>query len=121
MVRFRGFVLGLVCICGIAFRTYASNSCTQTKFGKCFSIHSRFAVYTGDGMEVLWPVGTHRLLWPASGTEQLEKLLGDRPSDFYIFGDFVVRPLEKDVPGKMRHVCIQQMRNLRRVKRNGSD
>jgi hypothetical protein len=95
----------------------AQDSCEQTTFGKCFTIHARFAVYTGDGMETLWPVGSHRLLSVAAGKDRLYKMLGDRPSDYFIFGDFVVCPLEKDIPGHMRRVCIKEMRNLKRLKR----
>jgi hypothetical protein len=74
----------------------------------CFMIHARFDTYTGDGMEELWPVGTHRLLWAMSGTEKVEDLLGDRVDDFSIFGDFAVCPLTIDVSGAMRHVCIKE-------------
>jgi hypothetical protein len=98
----------------------AQDSCEQANYGKCFSIHARFAVYTGDGMEELWPVGSRRLLWVVSGNNnyELNRLLGDRPDDFYIFGDFIVCPLNKEVPGQMRHVCIKEMRNLKLVKRH---
>ncbi len=95
----------------------SSNSCVETNCGPCFRIHARFDIYTGDGMEELWPVGTHRVLWAASGTEKLEGLLGDHPDDFSLFGDFVVCPLTKDVPGEMRHVCIKDARNVKVTKR----
>jgi hypothetical protein len=68
-------------------------------------------------MEVLWPVGTHRLLWAARGTKKLEAMLRNHEDDSSIFGDFVVCPLTKDVPGEMRHVCIKEARNLKLVKR----
>ena len=115
------FLLTLLCVCGITSKTLGSDSCEQTSYGKCFSIHARYAVYTGNGMEELWPVGTHRVFWVASGSHELNVLLGDNPDDFYVFGDFVVCPLSKNVPGEMRHVCIKQAKNLRRVKRPPSD
>ena len=80
-------------------------------------------MYTGDGQETLWPVGTHRLLRPKSGTEPLEKLLGPdedylRNADtYFIFGDFLVCPLEKDTLGAERNVCIRSARNLKLVNR----
>jgi hypothetical protein len=46
--------------------------------------------------------------------------LGDDPvnaNNYFIFGDFVVCPLEKEIPGAMRSVCIKSAQNLRRVKR----
>src|SRR5437899_3871449 len=111
--RYLKYVLSvLACICGITSAAFASDSCVQTNCGQCFSIHARFAVYTGDGMEVLWPVGTHRLLWAESGTDQLNALLGNHLDDSFIFGDFVVCPLTKEIAGEMRHVCIQHARNL---------
>jgi hypothetical protein len=71
---------------------------------------------------VLWPVGTHRLLRVTSGLELPCKLLDDcsniqTAGDYFVFGNFVVCPLEKDTPGAMRSVCIKSARNLRRVKR----
>ncbi len=68
-------------------------------------------------MEVLWPVGSHRLLWAAYGTDHLDDLLRNHLDDSYLFGNFVVCPLSKDIPGEMRHVCIKQALSLRRVKR----
>jgi hypothetical protein len=112
------YVLGIfACVFGITAAAYCSDTCVQTSYGQCFSIHARYAVYTGDGMEVLWPVGTHRLLWASAGTDQLDEMMGDRLSDFYVFGDFVVCPQSKEVPGEMRHVCVKQMSNLRLVRR----
>lgn len=114
-------LLVLLCVCGITSTAIGSDSCAQTSYGKCFSIRARFAVYTGNGMEELWPVGTHRLLWVASGTDQLNAVLGDNPDDFLIFGDFVVCPLRKNIAGEMRHVCIKRAQNLRRVRRKPAD
>jgi len=70
----------------------------------------------------LWQVGTHRFFRVASGFELPCKLLDDCSNiqtvgDYYVFGDFVVCPLEKDTPGAMRSVSIKSARNLRRVKR----
>jgi hypothetical protein len=113
----------LILACAFLFASSANaqKSCGESpSCGKCFAFRGRFTVYTGDGQQALWPVGTHRLLWPASGTEPLYKLLGNDVSsadDYVIYGDFVVCPLEKDIPGKERSVCIKSARNLRRVKR----
>lgn len=111
------FALSLLTSIAIGSIGLAEDSCNQTSYGKCFSIHARFAVYTGDGMEVLWPVGSHRRLWVSAGSNRLNAMLGDYPDDFYIFGDFFVCPQEKDVPGHMRKICIKEMWNLKRVKR----
>jgi hypothetical protein len=107
------FALGCV-IPGAA----AQDPCKETSYGKCFSTHARFAIYTGDGQEDLWPVGSKRLLGVSGAGDQLEGMTsGVYPGEYYVFGDFVVCPLEKEVPGKKRSVCIKEMKNLRRVKR----
>jgi len=107
----------IVCTFAFATTAFCSGTCAETGYGKCFNIHARYRVYTGDGMEVLWPVGTHRLLWAASGTDQLDNIFTGHFDDSDIFGDFVVCPLTKEVSGEMRHVCIKGMSNLRRIKR----
>ena len=96
----------------------AQDACKEATYGKCFSVHARFAVYTGDGVEALWPVGSKRVLRVSSPGEKLEAMTsGAYLGEYFVFGDFVVCPLEKEVPGKMRTVCIKEMKNLRRVKR----
>lgn len=117
MRRIVGVVL---CICSGIAQAQSAEECVATTYGKCFSIHARYAVYTGHGMEVLWPVGTHRLLLAASATGELDTLLQGHLDDSYVFGDFVVCPLTKEFPGEMRHVCIQKMAHLRRAMREPS-
>jgi len=107
----------IACVFAFTSAAFCSDACVQTNHGKCFSIHARYAVYTADGKEVLWLVGTHRLLGVVSGPEQLYLLQVDHPSNFFVFGDFDVCPLTREIPGEMRHVCIKEMKNLRRVKR----
>jgi hypothetical protein len=99
--------------------------CEASPFGACWRVHARFTVYTGNAQEVLWPVGTHRLLRVVRGDERLLKvLIGGNDDNFVqmadryeLFGDFEVCPLENDVPGAMRDVCIKKAENLKRVRR----
>ncbi len=118
------FPLLLACMCLCAGSAIAQKPDAESpSYGKCFSFHGRFAVYTGDSQQTLWPVGTHRLLRPEYGAEPLLDLLGNDIStldDYFIFGDFVVCPLEKEIPGHRRDVYIKSARNLRRVKRKSS-
>ncbi len=107
----------LIPILLLACAALGSDFCTQTSFGECITVHARYTVYRGDGMEVLWPVGTHRLLWAEGGTEKLDSLLENHWDDSVVFGDFVVCPRSKDIAGEMRHVCVREMRNLKVVKR----
>jgi hypothetical protein len=116
-------LLQLIALSGLcACSTLTQDLRAQSSNGKCFNVHGRFAVYTGDGQQVLWPIGTHRLLRVISGLEIPCRLLDDCSNiqtvgDYFVFGDFVVCPLEKDTPGAMRSVSIKSARNLRRVKR----
>jgi hypothetical protein len=73
------------------------------------------------GKWFFWPAGTHRLLRVTSGFEIPCKLLDDcstiqTVADYFVFGDFVVCPLEKDTPCAMRSVSIKSARNLKRIK-----
>jgi hypothetical protein len=111
-------VLALLVFACVIPGAVAQDACKETSYGKCFSIHARFAVYTGDGVEDLWPVGSKRLLRVNSPSDQLEAMTSDgHLGEYFVFGDFVACPLEKEAPGKMRTVCIKEMKNLRRVKR----
>ncbi len=96
--------------------------------GACFQIRARFTVYTADGQEVLWPVGTHRLLRSVSDNRPLYRVImggkefeihdfDEMAGEYSVIGDFVVCPREKDTPGAMRNVCIKTAKNLTRVKR----
>lgn len=96
---------------GLIVRTFPISAIAQPF--PCFSVHGRYAVYTGDGMEELWIIGTHRLLLPVRGTELLEDKLRGSEHDKALYGDFTVCPLEKDTPGAMRKVAIQGWKNLK--------
>lgn len=121
----RQVLLAAVCLCLCIRSVPAQDSCIQSSYGKCFGLHGRFTVYTADGVEVLWPVGTHRLLRVESGAEPMYKLLDgnnihnlEAGADSYvILGDFTVCPLEKEIPGAMRRVCVKGSKNLTRAKR----
>jgi hypothetical protein len=121
VVKYFTLIFAWLCLCtGSALAQRAGD---ESSSGKCFAFHGRFAVYTGDSQQTLWPVGTYRLLRPEYGTEPLLKLLGNDIStldDYFIFGDFIVCPLEKEIPGHIRSVYIKSARNLRRVKRKAS-
>jgi hypothetical protein len=94
-------------------------------YGKCFGVHGRFRVYTADGIDELGPIGSHRLYRVEDGADALEKALGDGDmerlaeiaSEYQLLGDFVVCPIEEEVRGKMRAVCVDSVGNLKRVPR----
>ncbi len=84
---------------------------------KCFAVHGRYRVYSGDGVTAIWIVGTHRVL-RVNHDKDLWKLTGHYVGTNTIFGDFVVCPRAPDVPGAMRIVDIKSWRNLRIVHTN---
>ena len=78
----------------------------------CFTVHGRYAVYSADGQEEIWVIGTHRLLRPVKGSEPLQEKLRGIENEKALYGDFKVCPLEKDTPGSMRNVSIEAWKNL---------
>jgi hypothetical protein len=122
-VKYVPLVLACLWLCTGSARAQKVGA-ESSSFGKCFAFHGRFTLYTGDSQQTLWPVGTNRLLRPEYGTEPLLKLLGNDIStldDYFVVGDFVVCPLEKEIPGHRRSVYIKSARNLKRVKRKLSN
>jgi hypothetical protein len=92
---------------GLIVRTFPIIGTAQSF--SCFTVHGRYAVYSADGMEEIWVIGTHRLLFPVQGTEPLQDMLRGVENDKALYGDFTVCPLEKGTPGAMRKVSIKGM------------
>ena len=89
--------------------------------GRCFSVHGRLSVYNGTPSIRLWPIGTKRLLGiidpndvsNAPGPTILPVEIKNKLDwDKNIFGDFLVCPLTREQPGRMRTVCIESGKNL---------
>jgi len=89
--------------------------------GKCFTVHGRLQINNGTPSIRLWRIGTKRMLGvldpqdisgvpgpstiPASIAKQLD-------FDKYAFGDFLVCPLSKSMPGRMQTICIESGSHL---------
>jgi hypothetical protein len=127
MFRLRNlfFVPGIVLMgTAVASPNGSAKGCEASSYGACFPVHARYRIYTGDGQVALWPVGTHRLLGVVSGDEPMIKVLSggnqdnmpEAANEYDVFGDFVVCPLDKEVPGSERAVCVKKAENLRRVR-----
>src|SRR5215469_2868327 len=85
-----------------------AGECMQTTFGKCYTVHGRYAIYANhDG---IWPVGTKRFL---SATDpELDTMLEKSGwEDHVLFGDFSVCPESPYERGHMQSVCIQNFQN----------
>ena len=76
-------------------------------------MRARYAVYTGDGVRELWPIGSRRTLWVEDGDDKpVDKLIPDH-EDKALYGEFTVCPLEPEKPGAMRHVRITSWKDLK--------
>jgi hypothetical protein len=76
----------------------------------CFTHHGRLSSQNGIALK-LWLIGTTRVVGPENDVDDLpatvRKYLDlSSPAHSYIYGDFSICPLEPDVPGHLRHVCV---------------
>lgn len=82
--------------------------------GACFRVHGRLSFYNGAPSARLWVIGTeHMLDVPSEKSEMPDYLLKLMPDfDDEVYGDFVVCPYKKHVPGRMQPVCVESGRHL---------
>jgi hypothetical protein len=111
----------------VSAEQYNDNECKASKetTDSCYWIRGRYAVNNGSCVRRIWPVGTNRMLCVPDNYEShyefFDKLFDavykdcgkDVDVEWYIFADFLVCPLEEDIPGTMRAVCIKSDKNLR--------
>ena len=95
---------------------------TPTKDMDCFTVHGRICCYNGTPSVRIWVPATHRLLGlDPDGLEalppELQKALGKDCYETFVWGDFKVCPLQKDIPGHMRLVSIQSVKILKVISR----
>jgi len=97
-------------------KTGSGTCCTEAKFGKCFSVHGRYAIYVENNG--IWAIGERRLL-PTAGDGDLDQLIYDRGDwqDFDLVGDFTVCPLSRFELGHRQSVCVQSYKNIGVTKR----
>ena len=111
----------------VSAEQYNDNECKTSEeiSDSCFWMRGRYAVYNGSCVRRIWPVGTKRMICVPDKYEsheelfdelwdQVYKICGEYTDvGWYIFADFLVCPLQKDIPGHMRAVCIKSAKNLR--------
>lgn len=90
--------------------------CPQPPVEPCVTRHGRFSSQNGIPY-TLWLIGTTRRVAVANGQEGIPPdarryLEMTSPDHSYIYGDFEICPLEPDVPGHMRQVCVVSSKNL---------
>ena len=89
----------------------------------CTWVHGRYIFANGSGIRRIWIIGTHRIvhMWdeddtpmPAALTRYdhsiVDRLLQN--DDAFLFGNFLICPLERDRPGFSRHMRIRGARHL---------
>ena len=85
-------------------------TCSTPPVEPCAKRHGRLSSQNGIALK-LWLIGTKRVValnndFDSLPSETRKYLYLTSEDHSYIFGDFVVCPLEPDTPGQMRRVCI---------------
>lgn len=84
--------------------------CRERATEACFTHHGRLSSQNGIALKV-WLIGTTRMVGLETDLEDLPPLVRKyldmtSPDHSYIYGDFRICPLEPDVPGHLRRVCV---------------
>lgn len=92
--------------------------------GPCFRAHGRMDYWNGAPSVRTWHVGTDRILGVGEKPHELAGYASLPPGiasklswDTHLFGDFLVCPLTREVPGVMQMVCVESGVDLRIVAR----
>ena len=92
-------------------------TCRRPPIEPCVVRHGRLSTQNGI-TQTIWLIGTTRRLsvsnqftdfLPYAALPYTELTSADHS---YIFGDFTICPIEPDVPGHMRDVCVTAAKNL---------
>lgn len=91
-------------------------TCSERPVEPCSKRHGRLSSQNGSPLS-LWLIGTKRVFAVANSIESLpseiRRYLEMTSEDHsYIYGDFVVCPLELDAPGRMRRACLTNAEKL---------
>lgn len=92
--------------------------------GPCYQVHGRLFLPNGSPSARIWVIGTKRILGlaapPDSDGEEaadgivMPKRVSSQIKDTatQIYADFLVCPFEKDIPGRMRSICVESAKNM---------
>jgi hypothetical protein len=91
-------------------------TCPNPPVEPCAKRHGRLSSQNGIALK-LWLIGTTRVVALENDVDampsEIQRYLALTSEDHsYIFGDFVVCPLEPDSPGQMRRACVTGAENL---------
>lgn len=104
----------IVAVLLLASVARADDSCKETNFGKCYSVHGRYAIYVQNNG--IWVIGSKRLLLATS--DKLDAMILDKGNwlDYAVIGDFTVCPRSRYEVGHKQQLCVQSYKNTRIVK-----
>jgi hypothetical protein len=108
--RRAAWTIALLLVSAAPLMAQGSWSCPAPPVEPCAKRHGRLSSQNGIAL-TLWLIGTTRKVAVANDIDVLPVEVGrylEMTSDdhSYIFGDFVVCPLEPDTPGHMRSACV---------------
>jgi hypothetical protein len=112
-----GCLLSVVDVFGTQPQPQIATTCRRLPVEPCVVRHGRFSTQNGIA-QILWLIGTTRRVdvtneltdFLPSGARKYIELTS--PDHSYIFGDFTICPIEPDVAGRIRDVCVTAAKNL---------
>jgi hypothetical protein len=91
--------------------------CRAKPIAACAKHHGRLSSQNGIALKI-WLIGTNRIVAVDNDFDEdlppvMQKYLDmTSPDHSYVYGDFEICPLEPDIPGHMRRVCVSDAENL---------
>jgi hypothetical protein len=114
-----GCLLPVACVALVSSESQAQaqTTCERPAIEPCTTRHGRFSTQNGIAQK-LWLIGTTRKVnvtnaateFLPSGVLKYTEMTS--PDHSYIFGDFTICPIEPDILGHMRDVCVTAAKNL---------
>jgi hypothetical protein len=109
-VRSAAMAVSLWLATGAAQTQSAFWQCRARPIEPCVIQHGRLSSQNGIALKI-WLIGTMRMVGLENDVDDLPPLVRKyldmtSPDHSYIYGDFSICPLEPDVPGHLRRVCV---------------
>jgi hypothetical protein len=116
-------VISALAVLGMASALFATDNPTicaarSDLAGPCYQVHGRLRLTNGSPGVRLWVIGTKRVLGVGTLEDDENNIMPVKVSSQFlntatqIYADFLVCPFEKDIPGKMRMICIESAKNM---------
>ena len=123
-LRAAAMAVSLWLVTGTAEPQSASWQCPARPVEPCVTQHGRLSSQNGIALKI-WLIGTRRMVGLENDIDDLPPSVRKymdmtSPDHSYIYGDFSMCPLEPDVPGHLRRVCVTGAERLVVRRLNGS-